>query len=57
MRLNFTNDEVRLLIDVLKGEVGRLHHHRQLDEIPGDWLDRRIDFVDELTERFKAVRK
>ena len=57
MRLNFTNDEVRMLIDVLKGEAGRLYRHRQTDERSGDWVDRRIDFVDELTERFKAVRK
>ena len=57
MRLNFTNDEVRMLIDVLKGEAGRLHRHRQTDERSSDWVDRRIDFVDELTERFKAVRK
>ena len=57
MRLNFTNDEVRMLVDVLKGEAGRLHRHRQTDERSGDWVDRRIVFVDDLTERFKAVRK
>ena len=57
MKFKLTNDEVRLLIDVLKGEAGRLHKHRQTDERSGDWVDRRIDFVDALSERFKAVRK
>lgn len=56
MKLKLTNDEVQLLIDVLKGEAGRLRQHRKTDERSGEWVDRRIVFVDALTDRLKAMQ-
>ena len=56
-KIKFTNDEVRLAIDVLKGEEMRLHAIRQ-DAPTGapDWFDQRVDEVAALKERFKMVR-
>ncbi len=57
LTLRFTDEEVRLLIDVLKGEEHRLQDVRRDEgDLVGDWLQRRLDAVEALHARLQAAR-
>ena len=57
LTLRFTDEEVRLLIDGLKGEEHRLQDVRRDEgDLVGDWLQRRLDAVEALHARLQAAR-
>lgn len=57
MKIKITNDEVRLLIDVLKGEEMRMHELVRDYPSSGDWYARRLAEVGKVKDRLKAARK
>lgn len=61
MRIGLADTEVRLLIDVLKGEEMRMHELIRDSSggkvFEGDWYQKRLDAVGALKDRFKVVRK
>ena len=57
MKIRVTNDEVRMLIDVLKGEEMRMHELTRAYPSSGDWYERRLEAVGNLKDRLKAIRR
>ncbi len=59
-----SDEELRMLIDVLKGELVTLmalekdSHERfeVVTPLPGDWFEKRVRFVTEMKERLEMVQ-
>lgn len=57
MKIKVTSDEVRMLIDVLKGEEMRMHELIRDYPSSGDWYERRLEAVGNVKDRLKAIRR